>query len=276
MCKVFKVGKSSYYEWLGSSSSSQWQENEDLLLKIEKVYHMSHKSYGSPRIHIELKKDGVAASRQRIARIMKASGIKALAAKRFVATTDSKHKYPVVDNVLNRGFKVERKNQVWVSDITYIHTSKRWMYLTVIIDLHNRKIIGWAMSKDLTAQNTCIKAWRMAIRNNPITEKLIFHSDRGIQFACTAFTNILEGNELVIRSMSRKGNCWDNAVAESFFKSLKVECVYTKKYQSLEDAQVSVFEWIETWYNTKRRHSALNYMTMNEFENQLNKQRTAA
>jgi putative transposase len=276
MCKVFKISKSSYYQWLKNGSSTRWQENEKLLTKIETVYHLSHKSYGSPRIHKELKAQGFTASRPRIARIMRSAGIRALASKRFVVTTDSKHKYPVVENVLNRGFSVERKNQVWVSDITYVRTSQGWLYLTVIIDLWNRKVIGWAMSKDLSAQNTSIKAWRMAVRSNPITDTLIFHSDRGIQFACTSFTNILNGNKLITRSMSRKGNCWDNAVAESFFKSLKVEWVYTKNYNSGEQAQLSVFEWIESWYNTRRRHSALGYLTINEFDNQLTKHQTAA
>jgi transposase InsO family protein len=276
MCKVFKTSKSSYYEWLKSSPSKRWQENEELLSKINKVYHMSNKSYGSPRICHELKAAGVSASRPRIARIMKASGLRALASKRFIATTDSKHKYPIVDNVLNRSFSVDRKNQVWVSDITYVRTNQGWLYLTVIIDLFDRKVIGWAMSKDLSAQNTSIKAWRMAKKKYPITDTLIFHSDRGIQYACTAFANILNGNKFVTRSMSRKGNCWDNAVAESFFKSLKVEWVYTKKYACGEEAQLSIFEWMETWYNTRRRHSALGYMTINEFENQLNKQSIAA
>ena len=276
MCKVFKISKSSYYQWLKMGSSNRRQENEKLLVKIEKVYKMSNKSYGSPRIYQELKSQGIFASRPRIARIMKASGIRALASKRFVATTDSKHNYPVVENVLNRGFAVNRKNQVWVSDITYVRTAQGWLYLTVIIDLFNRKVIGWSMSKDLTTQNTIIRAWRMAIKNNSITETLIFHSDRGIQYASASFTNILNQNKLIIRSMSRKGNCWDNAVAESFFKSLKIEWVYTRKYSSGEQAQISIFEWIESWYNTRRRHSSLEYLTINEFENQLTKQKTAA
>jgi putative transposase len=276
MCKVFKISKSSYYGWLSGGNCNRWAENEKLMVAIKKIHEMSHESYGSPRIHHELKSLGFVASRPRIARIMKASGIRSQRSKKFIATTDSKHKYPVVENKLNRAFLVERRNQVWVSDITYVRTKQGWLYLTVIIDLYNRKVIGWSMSKDLTAQNTIIRAWKMATRNYPITEDLIFHSDRGIQYACEAFTKILEKNKSITRSMSRKGNCWDNAVAESFFKSLKVEWVYTKRYSCDQTAELSIFEWIESWYNTRRRHSSLGYLTINEFENQLNNQKNAA
>lgn len=140
-----------------------------------------------------------------------------------VATTDSRHNYPVAPNIRNREFTATRPGQVWVSDITYIKTNKGWLYLTVIIDLFDRKVVGWSMSKGMTAEETIIAAWRMAVNNRPINQELIFYSDRGVQYACTKFTNILNANKLVQRSMSRKGNCWDNAVAESFFKTIKVE-----------------------------------------------------
>jgi transposase InsO family protein len=197
---------------------------------------------------------------------MKGAGIRARKPRKFIATTDSKHNYPIAPNVLNRIFKVTRPGEVWVSDITYVRTQAGWMYLTVIIDLFDRKGVGWAMSKGLTALETSIPAWRMAVKNRPITDKLIFHSDRDIQYACEAFTNILNANPLVIRSMSRKGNCWDNAVAESFFKSIKAECIYLNEFPTQATAQVSIFEWIETWYNRHRRHSALGYLTIEEFE----------
>ena len=159
---------------------------------------------------------------------------------------------------------------------TYIRTFLGWLYLTVIIDLFDRKVVGWAMSKGLSAEETTIAAWRMAIRNRPITQKLIFHSDRGIQYACSAFTNVLNTNKWVCRSMSRKGNCWDNAVAESFFKTIKVEFVYENQFSTQEQAKLSLFNWIETWYNRRRRHSALGYKTMEEFELINNNQRIAA
>lgn len=266
MCRVFKIGKSSYYSWLKNGPSKRWIENEQLLVKINEIFTASTQSYGSPRIAVELKVLGFQVSRQRTARIMKAAGIRAKRKKKFISTTDSRHNYPIVPNVLNREFTATRPSQVWVSDITYIRTNKGWMYLTVIIDLFDRKVIGWAMSKGLSAEETSIAAWRMAIINRSLTQKLIFHSDRGIQYACSAFANILNGNKWVCRSMSRKGNCWDNAVAESFFKTIKVESVYNENYYDQNHAKLSLFKWIETWYNRKRRHSALGYKTIEEFE----------
>jgi transposase InsO family protein len=197
---------------------------------------------------------------------MRGAELRARIPKRFKVTTDSKHNYPVAPNLLDQEFFTSRPGEVWVSDITYVRTKSGWLYLTVIIDLYDRKVIGWSMSKGLSAEETVIPAWRMAVRNRPITQKLIFHSDRGIQYACHAFTRILKANSLVIQSMSRKGNCWDNAVAESFFKTIKVEWIYRHTFTNQEQAQLSIFEWIESWYNRRRRHSALNYQTIEEFE----------
>lgn len=266
MCKVFKISKSSYYRWIKSGPSKRWIENEQLLVNINKVFKASSGSYGSPRIAAELNTLGFQVSRQRTARIMKAAGIRAKRKRKFVTTTDSRHGYAVAPNVLNREFTVARPAQVWVSDITYIRTKKGWLYLTVIIDLFDRKVVGWAMSKGLSTEETTIPAWRMAIKNRPVMQKLIFHSDRGIQYACSAFTNTVNANKWVCRSMSRKGNCWDNAVAESFFKTIKVEFVYKNQFSTQDQAKLSLFNWIETWYNRKRRHSALGYKTMEEFE----------
>lgn len=276
MCRVFKIGKSSYYSWLKNGSSKRWAANEDLLLRINKIFEYSCKTYGSPRIKEELRAQGIQVSRPRVARIMKAAGIRARNPRRFVATTDSRHNYPIAPNILDRVFTATQPGQVWVSDITYIKTNKGWLYLTVIIDLFDRKVVGWAMGKGLTAEETIIVAWRMAICNRPIVQKLIFHSDRGIQYACTKFTNILKANKLVCRSMSRKGNCWDNAVAESFFKTIKVESVYNENYHDQNQAKLSLFKWIETWYNRKRRHSALGYKTIEEFEILNNNKQIAA
>ncbi len=195
MCKVFKISKSSYYRWMKSGLFKRWLENEQLLVNINKVFEASSGSYGSPRIATELNTLGFQVSRQRTARIMKAAGIRAKRKRKFVTTTDSRHGYPVAPNVLNREFTVASSGQVWVSDITYIRTSKGWLYLTVIIDLFDRKVVGWAMSKGLSAEETTITSWRMAIKNRPITQKLIFHSDRGIQYACSAFTNTLNANK---------------------------------------------------------------------------------
>jgi putative transposase len=266
MCKVFNVSKSGFYNARNYIPSNRDSENRMLLSQIMQIHEQSRASYGSPRITKELKNKGFNVSRPRVARLMKMSGIKAVHAKKFVITTDSKHKYPVVENKLDRNFTTDNKAKAWVSDITYIRTLKGWLYLTIILDLFDRKVIGWSLSTDMTAQNTSIAAWKMAIKNRPPSEKLIFHSDRGIQYACYDFTTLLDSYKCVERSMSRKGNCWDNAVAESFFKTLKVEHIYRNRFIDKDQAALSVFEWIETWYNRNRRHSALGNLTICEFE----------
>ncbi len=265
MCSMFNISKSSYYQYLSGKASKRWLQNEVLVVAIKDIFEESKESYGSPRIKVELASMGHIVSQPKVARMMQANGLAARKPKKFTVTTDSKHKYPVAPNLLDRQFDVSKKSQVWVSDITYIRTYQGWMYLTVVIDLCDRKVIGWAMSSDMTAQNTSISALRMAIKNRPVEEGLIFHSDRGVQYACGAFTNILKHHEIT-QSMSRKGNCWDNAVAESFFKTLKTEWVYKQNFVTRKTAELSIFQWIETWYNRKRRHSHLGYKTIEEFE----------
>lgn len=266
MCKVFKVTKSSYYGWLSKGPCPRWQENERLLVEIMDIFEESKDSYGSIRVTRELKARGRNIGQNRVAKMMRAAGLRARKPRKFKVTTDSKHNYPVAPNLLNQEFYATRSGEVWVSDITYVRTRNGWLYLTVIIDLYDRKVIGWSMSKGLSTEATIIPAWIMATRNRPVFQELIFHSDRGIQYACQEFTKILQTNKLVIRSMSRKGNCWDNAVAESFFKTIKVEWIYSQNYIDQEHAQLSIFEWIESWYNRRRRHSAIGYQTIEEFE----------
>lgn len=266
MCKVLKVSRSGYYQWQKQVPSRRDSENRRLLIEIQRVHLQVKASYGSPRMTDELKARGFNASRLRVARIMRQNRIRAVHKKKFVVTTDSNHEYPVVENKLDRNFNALRKGEVWVSDITYIKTGQGWLYLTVVIDLYDRKVIGWSQSKDMTAQNTSVKAWRMAVVNRPPSKKLLFHSDRGIQYACSEFTSLLGSYSCVERSMSRKGNCWDNAVAESFFKTLKVEFVYQNRFRTYQEASISIFEWIETWYNRNRRHSTLGNLTITEFE----------
>ena len=265
MCKIFKVSKSRYYEWRRYLGSKRNNENRSILFEIRRIHEFSKASYGSPRITAELNKLGYKVSRPRVARLMKQNGIRSVHAKKFKVTTNSKHNYPIMENLLDRNFITAAKARVWVSDITYVRTKKGWLYLTIIVDLFDRKVIGWSMSKDMTAAKTTIPAWKMAVKNRPLNGKLIFHSDRGIQYACVAFAKLLGSYENVSRSMSRKGNCWDNAVAESFFKTLKTELVYQNKFQSQEEAQIAIFEWIETWYNRNRRHSTLGNLTIEEF-----------
>ena len=266
MCKVFKVTKSSYYRWLKEGPSNRWQENERLLVEIMDIFDDTRSTYGSPRMTKELRARGWIVGQNRVANMMRGADLRARVPKRFKVTTDSKHNYPVAPNLLDQEFHAARPGEVWVSDITYVRTRKGWLYLTVIIDLYDRKVIGWSMSKGLSAEKTIIPAWMMATRKRPITQNLIFHSDRGIQYACQEFTKILKANPMISRSMSRKGNCWDNAVAESFFKTIKVEWIYSHNYFDQEHAQLSIFEWIESWYNRRRRHSALGFQTIEEFE----------
>jgi transposase InsO family protein len=266
MCKVLKVSRSSYYGWLLSKPGRRDIENYELSDRIKKIYESSKKTYGSPRVTIALLEEGIHVSRPRVARLMKKQNLQSIIRKKWIVTTDSKHNYPVVENKLNRDFNVTRTGQVWVSDITYIKTSQGWLYLTVIIDLYDRKVIGWAFSRSLKAVFTTIPAWRMAIRNRPITQVLIFHSDRGVQYACNEFKNILSPYKFVERSMSRKGDCWDNAVAESFFKTLKVEHIYQNSYKTFKEAELSVFEYIEAWYNVNRIHTSIKTSIKNKKE----------
>lgn len=274
---MFKISKSGYYNWLGRGPSKRWLENEVITVAVHDIFKDSFGSYGAPRIKVELLKKGHRVSRPKVARIMRANNLFARRKRKFRFTTDSNHNYPIAPNILNQDFTVARANQVWVSDITYIRTKQGWMYLTVIIDLYNRKVVGWSMSETLSTNDTVVPAWKMAVRSNTITKELIFHSDRGSQYASYNFTNVLKGyNGLVKQSMSRKGNCWDNAVAESFFKSLKVEWVYKHDYGRRSEAELSIFQWIETWYNRRRIHSTLGYKTIGEFETEMSNQKVAA
>lgn len=277
MSKVLEVSRSSYYHWLSSGPSARSVENRELTDEIRRIHTQSRQTYGSPRITAELNAESKKASRPRVARLMQKAGIRSKLTKKYrVVTTDSKHGFFIAPNLLDRDFKVGRIGKVWVSDITYIPTAQGWLYLTTIIDLGDRKVIGWALSTTMKAEDTTVAAWRMAVINRPIHSKLIFHSDRGVQYACTEFTDLLKTYTKVTRSMSRKGNCWDNAVAESFFKSMKSEWTKWYRYQTFKQAELSVFEYIETWYNNHRKHSSLNYMTPTEYYYSLQTRNMAA
>jgi putative transposase len=266
MCKVLGVSKSGYYKWLKAEPSNRSVENQALMRRIRQIHEHSRRTYGSPRITEALKAQGVRVSRVRVARLMKCANIRSETPRKYRVTTDSKHAYPVAENLLDRNFQPGQAGQAWVSDITYIWTAQGWLYLTVILDLAVRKVIGWSLSQTLSAQQTSIAAFKMAVHNQPISQALIFHSDRGVQYACNEFRQLLASYPLVAQSMSRKGNCWDNAVAESFFKTLKAECIYRCRMETIAQAELAVFEYIETWYNTQRRHSAIGYKSPAEFE----------
>jgi putative transposase len=265
MCNVLNVSRSGYYAWRKRPESNRSRENRKLAAQI-KVIHMDKfkKAYGSPRIHEELNDNGFSCSPNRVARVMKKEGIRAIVPRKYKATTDSKHKFPVAPNLLKQDFNIKEPNKIWMADITYIATSEGWLYLASVMDLGSRRIKGWAMSDRIT-QELALDALNMAICNHPEIKNIIHHSDRGSQYACNTYQKLLKDNELIC-SMSRKGNCWDNAPMESFFHTLKTEWAYRFKYNTRKEAKTSLFDYIELFYNRQRRHSALQYMNPCQYE----------
>jgi putative transposase len=264
MAGILDVAKSGYYKWLLKPECKRALENKKILEEIKNIHLKSNKIYGSPKIHEELKYKGIKCNKKRVVRLMKENNIRSKTKKKFKITTDSKHNNPVAENILGRKFTVSKQNKVWVSDITYIRTLKGWLYLCVIIDLYSRKIVGYSMNKRIDTDiviNAFLMAW---LQRNP-EKGLLFHSDRGVQYTSKDFQKLLKKKH-VISSMSRKGNCWDNACAESFFHLLKVEKVNHEKYESREVAKISIFEYIETFYNNLRTHSYLGYLSPSLFE----------
>lgn len=266
MSKLLSVSRSGFYRWLNGPPSKRALENQRLRLEILKIWKQSKQRYGSPKIHATLLRNGWKVSRQRVSRMMKAMGVQSRIRSRWVTTTQSRHNFPVATNLLDRNFKAQRLSQLWVSDLTYIASEQGWLYLTTVMDLADRKIVGWSLSSSMKACQTTVPAWRMACGNRPINGPMIFHSDRGVQYACEEFTNELKKHVPVSQSMSRKGNCWDNAPAESFFKILKSELDLKTKFARYQQARQVIFEFIEIWYNRQRLHSTLGYNSPAETE----------
>ena len=264
MCRVLEISQSAYYNWQSGRSRKREIYKKTMQTQIQFIYFQHKGRYGSPRIGEELRRSNIRISNPTVAKYMKEMGLKSKRSRKFVVTTDSRHKYNVCENVLNRCFDATFVSDVWVSDITYIQTLQGFLYLTVIVDLFDRKVIGWSICDGLTAEETTLSAFRMAVKIRPPQKGLIFHSDRGVQYCCKSFANLAESYGIT-RSMSRRGNCLDNAVAESFFKTLKVELVYETPPVSRERMKILLFEYIETYYNQTRRHSALGNLTIREF-----------
>jgi transposase InsO family protein len=260
MAKVLGVSRSGYYAWLSRESGQRELSDRELLRLIILIFEENKGRYGSPRIWRDLVKDfNQRISRKRVERLMKKHGIRAKGKRKWVKTTDSSHTQPVAENLLNRDFKAAVPGEKWVSDITYLPTSSGWLYLTTILDLWDRKVIGWNIAENLYAENLC-KALGMAFLNRPPLEDLLFHSDRGVQYCCELFRSTLKSYCPGVRqSMSRKGNCWDNACAESFFKTLKWELDILDGKHTKKEVKTGVFEYIEIYYNRRRRHSAIGY-----------------
>ena len=267
MCRVLEVSRNGYYSWLRRGTSKREQADAGLLLKIQDIYYGSKQRYGSPRITAELKAKGIRTSCHRVARIMREHGLKSkMYRKRYkIRTTDSRHRLPIAKNLVNMNFTPEKKEILWASDITYIRTKEGWLYLSVIVDLYSRRIIAWSTSERID-ELLVIKTLDKAIRIRKPGEGLIFHSDRGSQYASYKVRNILSENH-ILQSMSSTGNCYDNAAVESFFSTLKKELVYQETYQTREEAEMSLFNYIEVFYNRFRRHSTLGYLSPENFEN---------
>jgi putative transposase len=266
MCRLLQVSRSGYYEWCKRGESPRKKKDRDLKEMIHAIYIKHKKHYGSPRIHDELQDMGIRCSKKRVERLMRELGIRARHKRQFKVTTDSNHKYPVAPNLLNRQFAVNALNQVWVADITYIRTFEGWLYLAAVMDLCSRKIVGWSMSETMTT-GLAIAALKMAIHRRKPSKGLMHHSNRGVQYASHAYQDVLKEHHMVC-SMSRKGNCWDNAPMESFFSTLKIECIDNKIYLSRTQAKREIFEFIEIDYNRNRRHSSIGSTTPEYFENQ--------
>jgi transposase InsO family protein len=257
MCRALSVSRSGYYAWRKKGKSKQEIENEKLLEIIIEIYEQSKKRYGGPRVWKALKNRGIDCGKNRVARLMKKAGMISKRRKKFKATTNSKHNLPVAPNLINQDFTADQPNDVWVSDITYIWTYAGWLYLCIILDLYNRQIVGWSIKPRMTKE-LVLESLDKAIKNQRPSPGLIFHSDRGSQYASHKVRELLEKHQ-IRQSMSKKGDCFDNAVAESFFASLKTECVYLEKFYTREQAISEIFEYIEIFYNRQRIHSTLNF-----------------
>lgn len=270
MCRVLRVSRSSYYAWLHDPEGKRARKRNKLDQKIKDAYFEAKGRYGSPRLAKELQMTGTPVSKFTVAKHMKQMGLRSKLTKRFKVTTDSSHDYKVAPNLLNRDFYREEPAVACVSDLTYVPTINGFIYLTMVLDLFDRKPIGWSISDGMSASKTVIPAIFMANKNRKFSKGMIFHSDRGVQYACKQTVNVLNSFG-VAQSMSRKGNCWDNAVAESFFKSFKAELVYGAKLKTKEEMSLYIFEYIESWYNLRRRHSTLGNLTIVEFWDQYNR-----
>lgn len=266
MAETLKVSRASYYKWKDNPERKQREEAEEALVKEIKEISEEHKMrYGYERIRAELMRRGRTVSRKKVCKLVRKHGLNARKQRKFIPTTNSNHGFAVSKNILNRQFAASKPGTKWVSDITYIRTRNGWLYLTIVLDLFDRKIIGWAVSTDMEALHTVVPAFTMACLHRKPKEALIFHSDRGVQYCSTVFRDTLQSvKKNIQQSMSRKGNCWDNACAESFFKTLKRELETLDGNHMPGEVRASLFEYIEVYYNRKRLHSVLGYLTPTE------------
>ena len=264
LCRTLVVSAAGFYAWCRRGLSLRAREDAALKVEIRAAHAASRKTYGSPRIFIDLKADDHRIGRKRVARLMREEGIEGQRKRRFRVTTNSQHSHPVATNELNRNFTASAPNKVWVTDITYIWTREGWLYLAAILDLYSRRVVGWSMDSCMD-RSLALDALSMALMTRRPEPGLLHHSDRGVQYASSEYQAQLRTHGMIC-SMSRKGDCWDNAVAESFFSTIKAELVHRTDYVSRSQARASIFEYIEAFYNVRRRHSALGYVSPVEHE----------
>lgn len=264
MCRTLEISKSSYYKWVQGGRKTARTNYRALTAKIKSIHKGSRRTYGSPRIFETLKSMGEKVSKNTVAKLMKENDIRAKTKKKFKATTNSKHNLQVSPNLLDRNFSPKTINIAWCGDITYIHTEEGWLYLATVIDLCSRRIVGWSMSERIN-KSIVVDALSMAIGRRSLKDDIIFHSDQGSQYCSKDFRVLLKANGFK-QSMSRKGNCWDNAVAESFFSSLKKDLVFDERFKTRNEARRKIFKYIEYFYNQKRIHSTLDFKSPIEYE----------
>ena len=267
-CHLAEMPRSTFYASIDRPESRRERRDRCLLVWIKDVFERSRHTYGSRRIYAELHKRGIRCSVNRIARLMKQHGIVAVQHRKYKPTTDSGHSFPVAPNRLGRNFEADQRNRVWVADITYIPTDEGWLYLATELDLYSHRIVGWSLSSRISRQ-LVLDALAMAVGLRRPGTGLIHHSDRGVQYACGDFQKLL-GRHGMVASMSRKGDPYDNAVAESFFRTLKVELVYLQRFRTRAEAKAAIVEYIELFYNSWRRHSSLGYLSPNDYEKKAN------
>jgi transposase InsO family protein len=270
LCRVLQVSKAGYYAWRGRAPSARRTANVQLTVHIRAIHHRSRRTYGSPRVHAELRAQGLRCGEKRVAALMQQEGLRAKRRRRFRVTTDARHAHAIAPNVLARQFAVAgipERDRVWASDITYIATREGWLYLAVVLDLASRRVIGWAMHPTLERALT-LDALTMALRQRRPAPGVLHHADRGSQYACKEYRALLTAHEMTC-SMSRKGDCWDNAVVESFFATLKTELVDDADWTTRDEACSAVFAYIEIWYNRERLHSSLAYRSPAQYEHEM-------
>lgn len=264
LCHVVKVSRGGYYRWVNRPPSRRQLENARLAGVVRETFEASRKTYGRHRMCLALKAKGYSCGRGRMDRLKNALGLVTVQKRKFKATTDSRHPLAVAENLLQRSFTATRPNEKWVGDVTFIPTRQGWLYLAVVIDLYSRCVVGWGMS-DRNDRELVANALKMAVKRRRPSAGLLHHSDRGVQYASGDFQALLKEHG-INGSMSRLGNCWDNAVAESFFHTLKVELVHHRTYESREEAKTEIFEYVEVFYNRQRLHSALGFKSPADYE----------